>query len=106
MRNTWDLVNEMREEAKTAWLVAIVVGFENETKFVFSSNNQSLEELNRLIQSGGAPVGLLRFEKENSTIQGSYRPFQEYGNETWVKEYLKGLLESAEKIIALASQRV
>ena len=106
MRNTSDLVHEMREEAKTAWLVAIVVGFENETKFVFSSNNQPLEELNRLITRGGAPMGLLRFEKENTTIQGAYRPFQEYEHEPWVTDYLKGLLESAEKIIASANPQV
>ena len=37
MRKTSDLVNEMLAEAKNAWLVAIVVGFEQETRFVFSS---------------------------------------------------------------------
>lgn len=106
MRNTLDLVNEMREEAKKAWLVAIVVGFENETKFVFSSDSHSLEELNQLVQNGGSPIGLLRFEKENNTIQGAYRPFEEYENETWIREYLNGLLENAEKIIVTGKRHV
>ncbi len=52
MRKTSDLVQEMRTEAKNAFLVAIAVGFENETKFVFSSSAHPLEDLNKLVQSG------------------------------------------------------
>ena len=105
MRKTSDLVNEMLTEAKKAWLVAIAVGFENETKFVFSSQMHPLEALNQLVQKGGSPIGLLLFEKENTTIQGSYRPFEEYQNEEWVKKYLAGLLDHAEDIIALSQHR-
>ena len=100
MRKTSDLVQEMRTEAKNAFLVAIAVGFENETKFVFSSSAHPLEDLNKLVQSGGAPIGLLRFDKENTTVQGSYRPFEEYGNEPWVAQYLSGLLENTPDIVA------
>ncbi|HUT37901.1 MAG TPA: hypothetical protein VMW77_01200 [Methanoregula sp.] len=99
MRKTADLVNEMRREAKEAWLVAIAVGFENETKFVFSSSTHPLEDLNKFVKTGGAPIGLLRFEKENTSVQGSYRPFEEYQNEAWVTGYLSGLLENTEGII-------
>lgn len=99
MRKTSDLVNEMRTEAKNAWLVAIAVGFEQETKFVFSSSTHPLEDLDTLVKAGGAPIGLLRFEKENTTVQGSYRPFGEYENEVWVTDYLSGLLENSEGII-------
>ena len=102
MRKTADLVSEMQEEAKTAWLVAIAVGFENETKFVFSSSKQPLESLNTLVKGGGFPIGLLRFEKENSTVQGSYRPFEEYENVPWVKDYFTGLLDNTEEIIVLS----
>jgi hypothetical protein len=100
MRKTSDLVNEMLTEAKTTWLVAIAVGFETETKFVFSSSTHPLEDLNTLVKNGGAPIGLLRFEKEDTTVQGSFRPFEEYGNEPWVAGYLSGLLENSEGIIA------
>ncbi len=102
MRKTSDLVNEMLDEAKKAWTVAIAVGFENETKFVFSSTPRPLEELNNLIKSGGSPVGLLRFDKEGTDLQGSYRPFEEYENEAWAKEYLAGLLKNAGEIVALS----
>jgi hypothetical protein len=105
MRKTSDLVNEMLTEAKKVWLVAIAVGFENETKFVFSSRRHPLEELDQLVQKGGSPIGLLRFDKENSTIQGSYRPFEEYENEAWVKEYLAGLLANAGDIVALSQHK-
>jgi hypothetical protein len=102
MRKTADLVQEMQDEAKTAWLVAIAVGFENETKFVFSSGKNPLENLNKLVKLGGAPIGLLRFEKENTSVQGSYRPFGEYANEQWVTTYLAGLLENTGNIISLS----
>ena len=105
MRKTTDLIQEMKEEAKKEWLVAIAVGFENETKFVFSSGSRPLEDLNTLVKMGGAPIGLLRFEKENSSVQGSYRPFDEYENEPWVKNYLTGLLENTGEIIALSQQQ-
>ncbi len=105
MRKTSDLVDEMLAEAKTAWLVAIAVGFENETKFVFSSLRHPLEELNQLVQKGGSPIGLLRFDKENGALQGSYRPFEEYENAAWVKEYLAGLLAHSDDIIALSQHK-
>ena len=104
MRKTSDLVNEMLKEAKNAWLVAIAVGFENDTEFVFSSQRQPLGELNQLVQKGGSPIGLLRFDKENSQIQGSFRPFEEYANEEWAKKYLAGLLDNTVEIISLSQQ--
>ena len=105
MKKTSDLVEEMQEVAKTAWLVVIAVGFETETKFVFSSGSHPLEDLKTLVKKGGAPVGLLRFDKENDSVQGSYRPFVEYENEQWAKKYLADLLESTGEIIALAQNQ-
>lgn len=104
MRKTSDLVDEMLAEAKNAWLVAIAVAFDNETEFVFSSRPHPLKELNQLVQNGGAPLGLLRFEREDETIQGSYRAFAEYEHEEWVHHYLAGLLEHTGDIIALSRQ--
>ena len=104
MRNTSDLVKEMLAEAKTTFRVAIAVGFPNETKFVFSSGRTPLIDLNKLVQLGGSPIGLLRFEKENAVIQGSYRAFFEYENEPWAGKYLAGLLENSQEIILLSEQ--
>jgi hypothetical protein len=106
MRKTSDLVSELQGEAKKAWLVAIAVGFEHETKFVFSSGKNPLESLNSLVKRGGAPVGLLRFDKENSSVQGSYRPFEEYEDQPWAKDYLAGLLEDTGEIVALSQQQL
>ena len=104
MRKTSDLVNEMLEEAKKTFLVAIAVGSPTETKFVFSSAKSPLKDLNTLIQRGGSPIGLLRFEKEKSIVQGSYRPFFEYETEEWVGKYLAGLLEYTPDIMILSQQ--
>lgn len=105
MRKTSDLVNEMFDEAKGARVVAIVIGFENDTQFVFSTTPRPLEKLNALINSGGSPVGLLRFDREGTTLQGSYRPFLEYESVTWANEYLAGLLKNAAEIIALSQNQ-
>jgi hypothetical protein len=105
MRKTSDLIHEMLQEAKSAWLVALAVGFENDTRFVFSSQKLPLEELNQLVKKGGSPIGLLRFEKENSLVQGSFRPFEEYANEEWAKKYLAGLLDNTKEIISLSQEQ-
>jgi hypothetical protein len=102
MRKTSDLINEMLDESKGAWVVAIAVGFENETKFVFSSEPRPLNALNNLIKDGGYPIGLIRFDKEGEGLQGSYRPFEEYADDPWAKEYLAGLLKNAGEIVALS----
>ncbi len=104
MRTTSDLINEMQEEAKTAFLVVIAVAFNTETKFVFSSHNHLLEALNQLVENGGSPVGILRFVRENSSVQGYYRPFEEYADAPWVKDYFSGLLSHAGEIIALSRE--
>jgi hypothetical protein len=104
MRNTSDLVKEMLAEAKKTFLVSIAVGFPHETKFVFSSAKAPLNDLNKLVRLGGSPIGLLRFDKENATIQGSFRPFFEYEKEPWAAEYLAGLLENTPEILLLGEQ--
>ncbi len=104
MRKTSDLVNEMLTEAKTTFLVAIAVGFPTETKFVFSSAQSPIKNLNTLVQRGGSPIGLLRFEKEKAEIQGSFRPFIEYETEEWAGKYLSGLLENTSDILMLSQQ--
>ena len=105
MRKTADLVNEMLAEAKKTWLVAIAVGFEDDTRFVFSTTPRPLDELNIMVKSGGSPVGLLRFEKEGNEIQGSYRPFDEYANAAWAKEYLAGILDHTQEIVAMGQHQ-
>ena len=57
MRNTSDLVNEMLTEPKNTFLAAIEADFPNETKFVFSSAQFPLIDLNKLVQRGGSPIG-------------------------------------------------
>ena len=42
---------------------------------------------------------------EGNGLQGSYRPFEEYQNEAWAREYLVGLLQKATEIVALSQQQ-
>ena len=105
MRKTADLVKEMLDAAKGARLVAIAVGFTDETQFVFSTDLHPLEKLNGFITKGGSPIGLLRFVTAGSAVQGSYRPFEEYTGQEWVNGYLAGLLDHAQEIVAQSDYR-
>lgn len=106
MRKTADLVNEMLDVAKGAWLAAIAVGFPDETQFVFSTDMHPLTALNHLVQKGGSPIGILRFDRDDGSVQGSYRPFEEYAEQDWVEGYLAGLLNNTKEIIAMSEHRL
>jgi hypothetical protein len=58
------------------------------------------------VKKGGFPIGLLRFDREDGAVQGSYRPFREYEQEPWAASYLAGLLEHTGNIIALSDPPV
>ncbi len=103
MRSTKDLVKELTEEATKLTMVAIAVGFDRETKFVFHRRDAEkanlLSELNALVEAGGEPIGLVSYlilEPGNACFYT--KPFPEYADESWVDGYLNSLMESVREI--------
>ena len=44
--------------------MAIAVGFETKTEFVFDSDEHPLQKLNGLVEAGGEPIGLIAFSND------------------------------------------
>jgi hypothetical protein len=97
MRSTLDLINELENEAENFIIVAIAVGFERETKFVFhkpGEQQQIMEQLNEAIQKGGEPIGLVGIRQDQATKSRTFytRPLAEFQGEAWVEKYLDSLM--------------
>ena len=87
-RTTRDLVNELRGAAGEVLIAALVVGFDNHTEFVWSTDAEPLEKLDTLVSAGGEPVGIITHDEQGTHA----RPLIEYQGEEWVEEYLISLL--------------
>jgi hypothetical protein len=58
-RTSVDLINELETEGSHYTKVALAVGFENTTRFIFSGADDNLPKLNAMMLEGGEPVGFL-----------------------------------------------
>ena len=97
MRTTVDLICELNTEAARYGTVMLVVGFEKHSEFVWSGEDKQLEKLNRLVEKGGEPVGLIAAIKNEygQVTRMMGRPLTEYQDERWVADYLKQLIETS-----------
>jgi hypothetical protein len=104
MRDPKELIAELEAESKNFWVCCLVVGFEKRTEFVWSKEKEKLGMLNKLMQAGGEPVGLIGVTRENENRVATYycRPLKELEQEPWVGNYLNALLDSI-KTTVLAS---
>jgi hypothetical protein len=106
MQSPAQLIDELESDAQAAKklasgakpfsLVALVVGFEDHTEFIFDhagDKETKLARLNDLISRQGEPVGKIAFvaESGNGTIYA--QPTQKYAEESWVCDYLKSLAQ-------------
>jgi hypothetical protein len=98
-RTTKDLIEELMSESEGTFITALVVGFEAQTKFVFSNSQEPLKELNEMIEQGGEPVGLIYCTREDNTMTFLTRPLLEFANEKGVSDYLNSTIEIVRKII-------
>ena len=95
-RSSNELVREMKEEAIRHGLdvVCIAVGFDQEARFVFSSERDAEGKLDRSIDEGGEPLGFIGCRQPptgETAIAFHTRPLEEYAREDWVHEYLREL---------------
>lgn len=91
-RSTGDLINDLLVAGvdATPGYAALVVGFDNRTEFVLASDAGALDRLNRLIQLGGDPMGIMKLTMAANGTEAelAVAPLQEYMHEEWVEKYL------------------
>ena len=94
-RTTADVIKELEAEAALCRSVALAVGFEHTTLFIFFDEDNKLEKLNEMIEMGGEPVGLLmsHSDKEGHVTSIAGRPLDEYAEEPWAQDYVEALVD-------------
>jgi hypothetical protein len=97
MRSTADLIEELKNESDRFTRVALVVGFEASTEFVWKGDPEALEKLNSLVGTGGNPVGMIAYVFDPESVTYYTRRLEEYANEEWVENYLERLIGTIEE---------
>ena len=80
-------------------MMALVVGFETETKFIFNHEPDKLEKLNAMVESGGNPIGYMRIEQSKEEMAIEAKPLIEYAEEEPIIKYLEDLCKTTGKMI-------
>jgi hypothetical protein len=106
MRTSAEVIRELEAEAPFHTHVALVVGFEHTTLFIFSDMDDKITALNEMIHQGGEPVGFLAYDYETDRqLTVAWRPLEELEGEAWAEQYLERLADaSAEGLRALGQQ--
>ena len=85
-------------------MMALVVGFETETRFIFNHEPDKLDNLTTMVESGGNPIGYIRVERSTGEMSVESKPLIEYADELQVKEYLDDLCQETGKMIASGTE--
>jgi hypothetical protein len=95
MRTTKDLIDELDYEKSHFWVVALAVGFERTTTFIFAHEQNRWQKLNQAVSDGGEPIGLIAFNKEQDGSATCHsRVLVEHAHEQGAKDYLDRLIDS------------
>jgi len=94
MRNTPDLIAELEDEPREHGYVAMAVGFETSTVFVYPRDENRLAMLNSAIQVGGTPVGLITADITEGGLLMRVWPYPEHqdSEELDAEAYLRALV--------------
>jgi hypothetical protein len=74
---------------KEMGIAAIVIGFDHQTRFVWSVNSDAAHQLKRLIDSGGRPVAILGLKTMSNHLIWRLDPFEEYADDEKARRYLE-----------------
>jgi hypothetical protein len=91
MRSNIDLIVELEREASQFTVLALAIGFDNHTEYVFAGDKGNTEKLANFMEQGGEPIGLMGIQIREKTLTVQCRVLQEYIDEPWAKEYLESL---------------
>lgn len=89
-RTTRDLIDTLRSEAEAEDVIrtGLVVGFDERTAMVWSSDEEPLEALNGMVREGGLPVGMTWFRASGLEVD----TLPEFEGVEWAKKYLASVM--------------
>ena len=90
-RSTPELIGELQAKAADFILAAIAVVNNDDTYFVFASDDAPLDRLNALMRAGGHPIGLVGARIGGGTVEYHPHPFVEYRHNPNALAYLQTL---------------
>lgn len=96
MRSAEELVRELDQEARHFSMVAIVVAFDDTSRYVFHDDdpNKVLAELQEMIAAGGEPFGLLGYCANEKEANVSSFVYDEYKSTIWAEPLLNELSDN------------
>jgi hypothetical protein len=95
-----EYLDDLVLEASHADFAAIVVGYEEETRFVWSGSDDPAARLKALLCSGGRPFAILGADIVGNAFIYRLIPFREYEGETWMLPYLAAVGENVATTLA------
>lgn len=93
MRSPEELVQELDREAERLSMVAIVVAFDDTSRFVFheDSPEKMLTNLRSMIEAGGEPFGLLGYTANENEAHVASFVYEEFKNTVWAAPLMEEL---------------
>jgi hypothetical protein len=100
---TTDCIAALRSEAQEADFAAIVVGYDRETRFVWSGRDDPAARLEALLLTGGKPVAVLGADIVGKAFIYRLTPFPEHADDPGTRRFLVAV---GENLAAILEQRV
>ncbi len=93
MRSAEEMVQELDREASNFSMVAIVVAFDDTSRFVFHDDDSSktLSDLRSMIDAGGEPFGLLGYVATEKASRVSSHVYEEFQGTLWAMPLMEEL---------------
>ena len=98
-----EFMSELSDEAKRADFAAIVVGYDEQTRFVWSTCENPAARLEALLSAGGKPVAILGADIIGNAFIYRLNPFPEYEEDTRTRQYLSAV---GQEVVSILEQRL
>lgn len=96
-------LNELHAEASRADFAAIVVGNDDQTRFVWNTSDDAAARLEALLAAGGKAVAILGADIIGNAFIYRLNPFPEYQNDDATRRYLAAV---GERLAAILERRL
>ena len=107
MRSPEELVRELDAEAGKFSMVAIVVAFDDTSRYVFHDDDpdRMVTELRSMIDASGEPIGLLGYVATEKGSSVSSHVYDEYASSVWAKPLMDELVANMVETLNRYEQR-